>query len=99
MFLTETDTNLKNEEELVFEGYKTVFPAKTSEEEKIWIIWSDINPKVEVKTALMSDGFASIWLEVKANHIKVYVTLLYVILIGAWNAPVCIHDTLFTAYF
>ena len=73
LFLTETDANLQNENEVVFEGYKIVFPIKTKDEEKIRIIClirSKIYPMVEVKTSIMSDGFASIWLELKINQMS-----------------------------
>ena len=68
LYLTDTDTNIQSESEYVIEGYKTIFPLRSSTESKIRIIClvnEKLLPNIRVK---MCDQFASIWFELKLSH-------------------------------
>ena len=73
MFLTETDLNILEEGDYTIEGYKTIFPKRIANTDKIRIVAlvkNDIENNIKVMNDVMNEDFPSIWLELISPNSK-----------------------------
>ena len=74
LFLTETDVIIQNEIEFQIEGHKTVLPLKLDSVEIsriICLIKNEWFSKITIRNDIMSNQFASIWIEIKTSNLTI----------------------------